>query len=112
MQESDCLEQRLWYRLKCFMVLASRRAQSRYNWEKYEELCKPQANEVIACFDLLTGFFQGNCSVDEWHNVVLAQINLARYPQKQPRSCIGIFSVSFCVMCILYPKPLMIRMWI
>ena len=34
-------------------------------WSKYEEYCKPQANEVKARFDLLTSFFQGNRFVDE-----------------------------------------------
>ena len=35
-------------------------------WSKYEDFCKPQANEVRARFDLLTSFHQGNTSVDEW----------------------------------------------
>ena len=67
-------------------------------WAKNAEFCKPQANEVTAHFDLLTSFFQGNCNVDEWYNVVQAQINLARYPQEQLRSCIGTFSGSSFVM--------------
>ena len=29
-------------------------------WEKLEEFCKPQPNEVSARFDLLTSFQQGN----------------------------------------------------
>ena len=49
-------------------------------WGKYEEYCKPQSNKVQARFDLLTGFCQGNHSVDEWHNAIQAQVNLARYP--------------------------------
>ena len=48
-------------------------------WEHFEEFCKPQANEVRAHFDLLTSFRQGTRSVDEWYNVVQAQINLAKY---------------------------------
>ena len=32
-------------------------------WEKFEEFCKPQSNEVHAKFDLLTSFRQGNCSM-------------------------------------------------
>ena len=47
---------------------------------KYEEFCKPQTNEVHAHFDLLTSFRQGNRSMDEWYNVVQAQVNLAKYP--------------------------------
>ena len=29
-------------------------------WEKFEDFCKPQADEVRARFDLLTSFWQGN----------------------------------------------------
>ena len=49
-------------------------------WGRFEEFCKPQSNEVCARFDLLTSFRQGNKSVDEWYNVVQAQVNLAKYP--------------------------------
>ena len=49
-------------------------------WDRFEEFCKPQSNEVRAPFDLLTSFRQGNCSVDEWYNVVQSQVNLAKYP--------------------------------
>ena len=51
-------------------------------WQKYEEFCKLQTNDIRARFDLLTSFRQGECSVDEWYNVVQSQINLARYPQE------------------------------
>ena len=51
-------------------------------WSKYEEFCKPQANEVGGRFDLLTSFHQGNGSVDEWYNGVQAQVCLAKYPQQ------------------------------
>ena len=49
-------------------------------WGYFEEFCKPQANEVRAHIDLLTSFWQGSRSVDEWYNAVQAQINLAKYP--------------------------------
>ena len=49
-------------------------------WEKFEEFCKPQSNEVRARFDLLTSFQQGNKSVDEWYNAVQTQVALAKYP--------------------------------
>ena len=49
-------------------------------WEHFEEFCKPQAKEVRACFDLLISFKQGTRNVDEWYNVIQAQINLAKYP--------------------------------
>ena len=48
-------------------------------WAKFEEFLKPQMNEVRACFDLLTSFHQGNRNIDEWYNVVQAQVNLAKY---------------------------------
>ena len=49
-------------------------------WGKFEDFCKLQSNEVHARFDLLTSFWQGNRSVDEWYNSVQAQVNLAKYP--------------------------------
>ena len=49
-------------------------------WEKFEEFCKPQLNEVRARFDLLTSFQQGNTLVDEWHNAVQTQFALVKYP--------------------------------
>ena len=51
-------------------------------WEKFENFCKPQSNEVRAWFDLLTSFHQGNRSVNKWYNAVQAQINLTKYPPK------------------------------
>ena len=48
-------------------------------WERFEDFCKLQSNEVHAQFDLLTSFHQGNKSVDEWYNAVQAQVNLAKY---------------------------------
>ena len=33
-----------------------------------------------ARFDLLTSFQQGNRSINEWYNMVQAQVNLAKYP--------------------------------
>ena len=54
-------------------------------WQKFEEFCKPQTNEIRARFDLLTSFRQGDQSVDEWYNAVQVQINLAKYPQETAR---------------------------
>ena len=48
-------------------------------WERFEDFCKPQSNEVHAQFDLLTSFHQGNKSVDEWYNTVQVQVNLVKY---------------------------------
>ena len=50
-------------------------------WEKFEEFCKPQTNEVMARFDLLTSFQQGIKSVDEWYNAVQTQVALT--PSKE-----------------------------
>ena len=47
-------------------------------WAKYEDFCKPQVNEVRTRFDLLTSFRQGNRSVNEWYNVVQAQVSIAK----------------------------------
>ena len=47
-------------------------------WEKFEEFCKPQSNEVRARFDHLTSFQQGNMSVDKWYNAVQIQVALAK----------------------------------
>ena len=54
-------------------------------WEKSEELCKPQSNEVRARFDLLTSFSQGERSVDEWYNAVQTQVASAKYPQEMAK---------------------------
>ena len=51
-------------------------------WERLEDFCKLQSNEVRALFDLLTSFHQGNKSINEWYNVVQAQVNLAKYLPK------------------------------
>ena len=51
-------------------------------WEKFEEFCNPQSNEVRARFDLLTSFRQDERSVDEWYNAVQTQVALAKYPQE------------------------------
>ena len=49
-------------------------------WERFEEFCKPKTYEVRARFDLLTSFWQGNKSFDEWYNAVQTQVALAKYP--------------------------------
>ena len=54
-------------------------------WGKFEEFCKPQSNEVRACFDLPTSFRQGSRSVDEWYNAVQAQVSLAKYPPERAK---------------------------
>ena len=51
-------------------------------WQKYEEFCKPQDNELRARFDILTSFKQDQMSVDEWYNKVQTQIGLCNYPQE------------------------------
>ena len=54
-------------------------------WQRFEEFCKPQTNEIRARFDLLTSFRQEDHSVDKWYNAVQVQINLAKYPQEMAR---------------------------
>ena len=49
-------------------------------WERFEDFCKLQSNEVWAWFDLLTSFHQGNKRVNKWYNAVWVQVNLAKYP--------------------------------
>ena len=51
-------------------------------WSKFEDFCKPQSNTVCARFNLLTTFQQGNRSIDEWYNAVLAHIPLCEYPKE------------------------------
>ena len=51
-------------------------------WQKYEEFCKPQTNELRARFHLLTSFKQHQMLVDEWYNKVQTQIGLCNYPQE------------------------------
>ena len=75
-------------------------------WEKSEEFCKPQSNEVRARFDLLASFWQGNKSVDEWHNALQTQVALVKYPQKWPRSFTGTSFSSSLKMKSLSPRKL------
>ena len=71
-------------------------------WGRFEEVCQPQSNEVHARFDHLTSFRQGNGSVDEWYNAVQAQVNLAKYPLKLPRSFTGtLFGFSWGIRSFL-----------
>ena len=55
-------------------------------WDRFEEFCKPQSNQVRVHFDLLTNFWQGNHGVDECCNVVQAQVNQANYPLETAKS--------------------------
>ena len=51
-------------------------------WSRFKDFCKPQSNAVCARFDLLTAFWQGNRSIDEWYNAVLVHIPLCKYPKE------------------------------
>ena len=51
-------------------------------WEKFEEFCKPQSDEVRSRFHLVTSFSQGERNVDEWYNAVQTQVASAKYPQE------------------------------
>ena len=74
-------------------------------WEKFEEFCKFQSNEVRARFDLLTCFRQGERSVDEWYNTVQTQVTLAKYPQEKQKFYIEIYFGFSLEMRNLYQKP-------
>ena len=49
-------------------------------WERFEDFCMPQSNEVRAQFNLLTSYHQGNKSLNKCYNDVQAQVNLTKYP--------------------------------
>ena len=51
-------------------------------WSRFKDFCKPQSNAVCARFNLLTAFWQGNRSIDKWHNAVLVHIPLCEYPKE------------------------------
>ena len=78
-------------------------------WSRLKDFCKPQSNAVCTRFNLLTAFcfWQGNRSIEEWYNRVLAHIPLCEYPKEQLRSSLGTFSgFSWQIMNLLL-KPLM-----
>ena len=76
-QENHSVEWRFWYVSWC---LPTEDLCLDTIWAKYEDFCRPQANEVRARFDLLTNSRQGNRSVNEWYNAVQAQVYLVKYP--------------------------------
>ena len=80
MQEGNCLEWWCWHGPVCFLEISNEKLMIDTIWEKFEEFCKAQSNEVRPRFDLLTSFWQGNKSVDEWYNAVQTQVALAKYP--------------------------------
>ena len=51
-------------------------------WSRFKDFCKPQSNAICESFNLLTAFWQGNRSIDEWYNAVLAHIPLCEYPKE------------------------------
>ena len=74
-------------------------------WKKYEEFCKPQANELRARFDLLTSFRQADMSVDEWYNAVQTQVSLSRYPPEAAQILQRDVFWFFLRMNLLSQKP-------
>ena len=38
-------------------------------WERFEDFCKLQSNEVRAQFNLLKSVYQGNKSIDKWYKL-------------------------------------------
>ena len=112
MQESNCLVRRLWHGSICILELANRWVNLRHNLGKAQRILQPQSNEVQAHFNLLTSFRQVNCSVDEWYNAVQPWVNLAKYPQKLPRSSTETFSGLCCEMKSLYQETSVMGVWI
>ena len=51
-------------------------------WQKFEDFCKLQSNEVRVRFVLFTSFRQGERSVHEWYIAVQTQVAVAKYPQE------------------------------
>ena len=51
-------------------------------WDKFEEHCKPQANELHAWYDLLKQLKQGNKSCDEYYALLQNQLALCQYLPK------------------------------
>ena len=76
------LEWGFWDCSICFMESNQWRAYPWHHLGTFEEFCKPQSNEVRARFDLLTDFWKGERSVDEWYNAVQTKDALAKYPQE------------------------------
>ena len=51
-------------------------------WPKFEEHCKPQANELHTHYDLFKQLKQGDKSYDEYYAPVQNQLGLCQYPPK------------------------------
>ena len=53
-------------------------------WDKFEEHCNPQANELCAWYDLLKQLKPGNKTCDEYYALLQIQLALCQYP---PETC-------------------------
>ena len=82
MQEGSCLEWGFWIDKYASWNLST----DEITWEKFEEFCKPQSNEVRARFDLHTSFRQGERNMDECYNAAQTQVALAKYPQETAKT--------------------------
>ena len=51
-------------------------------WTKFEEHCKPKANELHTHYDLLKQLKQGDKSCDEYYALLQNQLALCQYPPK------------------------------
>ena len=65
-------------------------------WERFEDFCKPQSNEVRAQVLSFNTFSAKVIKTsDEWYNAVQAQVNLVKYPPRNSHKYyIEIFSGS------------------
>ena len=84
-QESDCLEWRCWHGPICLMVHASRRADLRYNLGKVWGVLQATVEWGESPLWPSHKLRQGNKSVDEWYNVVQAQVNFTKYPPEKAK---------------------------
>ena len=75
-------------------------------WNKFEEQCKPQVNELHAWYDLLKQLKQGNKSCDEYCALLQNQLALCQYPPEihnileRDVSLFGITDQQFMSKCI------------
>ena len=108
------LDQRLWHGQICVMVLASRRAQLRYNLAKVSGVLQatvkwgksplwPSSQALDKAIGVLMDGTMWCKLKSTWQNT----------PQKQPRSYMGTSFGSSCMMRMrnLFPRPLMMGMW-
>ena len=51
-------------------------------WKEFKAYCKPQSNELHACYDLLKKLKQGKLPCDDWYTKLQTQLHLCNYSAK------------------------------